>query len=109
MLPVIALAFAIGVPAAITTIAATGRFGLRFPKLQGQARLAAATASTAVLVIDLIVLGMATAFFVNASKPVAWAPLVVVATSASLVRLVLAFRAASASFRARVPSSQEPA
>lgn len=101
MLPLVGLALTVGVPAAIVTIAATGRLGMRFPNLQGHAPLAAATAGIAALVVDLTVLGMAVAFVVTAPRGVSWWPVVAVATTASLVRLTFAGRAASRCLRAR--------
>jgi hypothetical protein len=92
-LPLVGVGVAVCVPAAMVTLAATGRLGYRLPRLRAMAATAAATSALAAVAVDLVILGMAIAVVITSSQTRAWG-LTAVATFASLTRLLLAGRAA---------------
>jgi hypothetical protein len=93
LFPALAAALAIGVPAALLTVAATGRPSRWLPDRPRLAPTAAATAGIAGVVIDLSLLGMLVAQAIVAPAQLAWTP-ASVAAIASLIRLALCGRAA---------------
>jgi len=95
-LPVVALALAIAGPALGLTVAATGRLGRRLGRVVHRATLpptAAAVAALAAVVADLTLLGIVTGHALTSQGSSVWAP-VIVAAGASLIRALLAGRAA---------------
>jgi hypothetical protein len=95
-LPLVGLALAVAGPALGLTVAATGRLGRRLGRVVDRATLpptAAAVAALAAVVADLTLLGIITYHTLTTPGSDVWAP-VVLAASASLVRVTLAGRAA---------------
>jgi hypothetical protein len=93
MFPVLVAALAVGVPAAVLAMAATGRPSRWLPDRPSLAPTAAATAGIAGVAIDLTLLGMLTVQAILGPAQIAWAP-VSLAALASLTRLALCGRAA---------------
>jgi hypothetical protein len=93
LFPLLVAALAVGVPAAMLAMAATGRPSRWLPDRPSLAPTAAATAGIAGVAIDLTLLGMLTAQAILAPAQLAWAP-VSLAALASLTRLALCARAA---------------
>jgi hypothetical protein len=92
VLPMVALALLVGVPAGLLAVAATGRLGRWLPDRPRLAPTAASTIAVAGIAIDLTLLGMLTFWAVIAPGRLAWTP-VTIAAAASLIRLVLGGRA----------------
>jgi hypothetical protein len=93
MFPLLGVAVAVGVPAAMLAMAATGRPSRWLPDRPSLAPTAAATAGIAGVAIDLTLLGMLTSQVLLAPAQLAWVP-VSLAALASLTRLALCGRAA---------------
>jgi hypothetical protein len=99
-LPLVAMGLAVCAPAAMVTLAATGRRAYRLPGLRAVAPTAAATSAIAAVAVDVIILGMAGAVAITSPRTYAWG-LIAAAVGASITRLVLAGRAARRCLAAR--------
>ncbi len=100
VLPLLALAMLVGVPAGLLAVAATGRLGRWLPSRPHLAPTAAATIAIAAIAIDLTLLGMLTAWTIIAPDRLAWTP-ATLAAAASLLRLTFGGRAARRCLAAR--------
>ena len=95
-LPLVGLALVVAGPALGLTVAATGRLGRRLSRVVHRATLpptAAAVAALAAVVTDLTLLGIITGHALTSPGSYVLAP-VIVAAGASLIRVLLAGRAA---------------
>lgn len=93
LLPLVGLIIVAIILTAIVAIAASGRLGRRMHDSSNVARIAAVSSGAAVVVGDLLMIGLASLQAVSESGSVAGGP-VVLAAAASVARLTLSARAA---------------